>query len=298
MKTIYYSTRSSFLIGVTALAVAIGSSTAAEQEKKTDLLNDPAGAASLGDAPGGSGGGLSAEAQANNPLANMVAFNVQNYIIPELTDSDEDANQFWLRYAQPFSLWDTNWLLRASLPVNTFPVGANGESDTGIGDLGVFAAYLFDTGNPAVSFGFGPQVTFPTASENLLGSEQWSAGFANVYFDGRNKKFQYGYLLTWQHSFAGDDARADVNVGAFQPFAFYQLGNGFYLRGAPIMSYNFENDNYSVPLGLGLGKVIKKGNTVFNFFVEPQYSVADEGPGQPEWQIYLALNMQFLGGLK
>jgi len=27
--------------------------------------------------------------------------------------------------------------------------------------------------------------------------------------------------------------------------------------------------------------------------VEPQYSVADEGPGWAEWQIYFALNMQF-----
>ena len=238
---------------------------------------------------------MSAEAQANNPLANMTALNFQNYYIGELTDSDENANQFVIRYAQPFSIGESTWLMRASLPMNTFP-SAGGGHDTGLGDLNVFAAYLFDTGNPAVSFGIGPQMTFPTATENLLGSEKWSAGLANVMFDGRNKKFQYGYLLTWQHSFAGDDARADVNVGAFQPFAFYQLGDGLYLRGAPIMSYNFENDNYSVPLGLGIGKVIKKGNTVLNFFVEPQYSVADKGPGQPEWQIYFALNMQFLGG--
>ncbi len=73
----------------------------------------------------------------------------------------------------------------------------------------------------------------------------------------------------------------------------YQLGSGLYLRSAPIWVYNFENDNYSVPLGIGIGKVITKGNTVFNFFVEPQYSVLDDGPGQPEWQIYFALNMQF-----
>jgi len=45
-----------------------------------------------------------AAAQANNPLANMVAFNIQNYYIGELTESDENANQLWLRYAQPFSI--------------------------------------------------------------------------------------------------------------------------------------------------------------------------------------------------
>jgi len=234
-------------------------------------------------------------AQANNPLANMVAFNIQNYYIGKLTETDEDANQFWLRYAHPFTIGETGWLLRASLPLNSFPTPPDASKTTGLGDFNVFTAYLFDTGNPAVSFGLGPQITAPTASDEALGSEKWSAGLANVLFDGRNKKFQYGYLLTWQHSFAGEDDRATVNVGAFQPFAFYQLGGGTYLRTAPIWVYNFENDSYSVPIGLGIGKIFKRGNKVFNFFVEPQYSVATEGVGQPQWQIYFALNMQFLG---
>ncbi len=233
-------------------------------------------------------------AQANNPLANMTAFNLQNYYIGELTGSDESANQFWLRYARPFSVADTGWLLRASLPVNTYPVASDGDNETGVGDLNLFTAYLMDTGDPAVSFGIGPQLTAPTATKDEVGSEKWSAGLVNVLFDGRSARFQYGYLLSWQHSFAGDDDRDDVNVAAFQPFAFYQLGRGTYLRAAPIWIYNFQNDDYSVPLGVGIGKVIKRDKTVYNFFVEPQFSIADSGPGQPEWQVFFALNLQFL----
>jgi hypothetical protein len=45
-----------------------------------------------------------AAAQANNPLANMTAFNLQNYYIGDLTKSDKTANQFWFRYAKPFSV--------------------------------------------------------------------------------------------------------------------------------------------------------------------------------------------------
>jgi hypothetical protein len=236
-----------------------------------------------------------ATAQANNPLANMTAFNLQDYYIGKLTESDDDsANQFWFRFAKPFSIGDTNWLLRASLPINSFPIPPSGDTETGLSDLNLFAAYLIDTGNPAVSFGVGPQLTAPTATKDDLGSEKWSAGLVNVLFDGRSSRFQYGYLLSWQHSFAGDDDREDVNVAAFQPFAFYQLGGGTYLRAAPIWMYNLENDNYSVPLGLGIGQVLKKNKTVYNFFVEPQFSVADRGPGQPEWQIFFGLNLQFL----
>jgi len=233
-------------------------------------------------------------AQANNPLANMTAFNLQSYYIGELTDSDYDANQFWLRYAKPFSVGNSSWLLRASLPFNSFPTPPDGSTESGLGDFNAFAAYLIDTGNPAISLGIGPQLTVPTATDDALGSEQWSAGLAHVLFNASSNKFQYGYLVTWQHSFAGDDDREDVNVGALQPFAMYQLGGGLYLRSAPIWVYNFENDNFSVPVGLGIGKVIRQGKTVYNFFVEPQFSVADRGPGQPEWQIYFALNMQFM----
>ena len=246
-----------------------------------------------GPASGAEGGG-DAAAQANNPLANMTALNFQDYYIGRITETDQDGNQFWVRFAKPFEVAGTSWLMRASLPVNSFPVATDGGLETGVGDLNVFAAYLFDTGNPAVSFGIGPQITAPTAPNDRLGSEKWSAGFANVLFDGRSKQFQYGYLLTWQASFAGSDDSADVNTGAFQPFAFYQLGKGLYLRSTPIWVYNFENDAYSIPLGLGIGQVIKRGKTVFNLFVEPQASVAYRGPGQPDWQIFVGFNMQFL----
>lgn len=233
----------------------------------------------------------SSAAQANNPLANFKAINVQNYYIGEITGTDETGNQFWLRYAQPVSLGDTNWILRASLPINSFP--RPGGKTTGVGDLNVFAAYLIDIGNPAVSFGIGPQLTAPTGSSDGSGSEKWSAGFANVLFNASSPKFQYGYLLTWQASFAGDSDAKDVNIGAFQPFLFYQLGGGTYLRSAPIMTYDFESDSYNVPIGLGIGKVFKKKDITYNVFVEPQYSVASKGPGQAKWQVFLGFNTQF-----
>ncbi len=232
-------------------------------------------------------------AQANNPLANMVAVSLHNYYIGEFTGPNEDGNQFWLRYAQPFSIGSTNWLMRASLPLNSYPFGTDGSTDTGLGDMNVLAAYLFDTGNPSVSFGIGPSVNAPTATEDSLGSEKWSAGFANVFFDASSKKFQYGYLLTWQASFAGADDRDDVNLAAFQYFAMYQLGGGWYLRSTPVWAYNFDNDTYSVPLGLGIGRVIPTEKVVFNLLIEPQVSVIDEGETWPSWQIFAGFNMQF-----
>ena len=142
-------------------------------------------------------------AKANNPLADVKAFNVHNYYIGKLTETDTYANQFWLRYAQPFSIGESKWLMRASLPVMTNPQLPGTEHETGLGDFNVFAAYLIDVGNPAISFGVGPLINAPTATDDALGSGKWSAGLANVLFVGTNPKFFYGYLLTWQASFAG-----------------------------------------------------------------------------------------------
>lgn len=233
-------------------------------------------------------------AQANNPLADITAFNIQNYYFGEFTGTGgADGNQLVLRYAKPVSIGNSNWLIRASLPYNTLPAGPGGSSVSGIGDIDVFAAYQFDTGNPAVSFAVGPQIVAPTASDNRLGADQWQLGLANVYFNAKSSVFQYGYLLTWRGGVGNTNGRQRTSLGAFQPFVFYQLGKGYYTGGAPIWTYNFANDSYSVPLGIRLGKVTKRNNTVYNFFVEPQYTVLSRGVGQPEWQIYMALNMQF-----
>jgi len=232
-------------------------------------------------------------AQANNPLANTTAFNIQDYYIGELTNSNDDANQLILRYAAPMSFRDTNWLIRASLPFNTFPTGNYGGAETGLGDADVFAAYLIDTGNPAISFGIGPNIVVPTASKDALGSDQWQVGVANVYFNAQSTKFQFGYLLIYRVGIGSSSGHERVNLLAFQPFTFLQLGDGWYTGTAPVWNYSFHSHDYSVPLGARIGKVFRKGRTVYNAFVEPQVSVFDGGPGQPQWQIFVGLNMQF-----
>jgi len=232
-------------------------------------------------------------AQANNPLAKFTAFNVHYYYIGELTEVNKNAHQGWMRFATPFSIGKSKWLLRASLPISSFPVGPSLEYKTGLGDLLIQPQYLIPLGKPGISFGFGPQITVPSATVKELGTGKWSAGLLNMLFNYRSKKLQWGYLVTWQASFAGPDDRSNVNSGGIQPFLFYQLGKGRYLRSSAIATFNFENNTYSIPIGLGFGQVIPKKKVIFNLFVEPQYSVADKGAGYPHWEIFFGLNSQF-----
>jgi len=228
-------------------------------------------------------------ADANNPLANMVAFNIQNYYYSELYGTDATTNTAWLRYAQPFG----RWLMRASLPLPTSPDRPGVDSVSGVGDFNVFFAYLVSDPSSPKQFGIGPLLAAPTATNDALGADTWQAGAALVYFDGSSKLIQWGGLLTYQTDFSGDGE--PVNMSVLQPFLFIQLGKGVYTGTAPLWLFDFESNSYSVPLGVRLGKVMRTGHTVFNVFVEPQVTILHDGVGQPKVQFFAALNIQFLG---
>ena len=227
-------------------------------------------------------------AQANNPLADFRAINIHNYWIPEVSGTDETANTMWVRYAQPFG----KWLMRASVPIQRVSL-PGGETGSGVGYSNVFAAYLFDTGNPAISTGAGPIVGIPTATDGVPGPRSWSAGVAAVHFDARSPELQWGGLVTWLIDIGANDEADEINLLAVQPFALYQLGGGTYLRSTGIWNFNIENDTYSVPIGFGVGKVIRSGNKVFNVFIEPQATILSKGLGQPDYQVFVGLNTQF-----
>ncbi len=228
-------------------------------------------------------------ANANNPLASITAFNIQNYYIPAISElDDQNANTFWLRFAQPIG---SNFLFRASLPVSRVPTAAS-ETTSGLGDLNL-NLWRTTTLKSGTMFGIGPTLTAPTASENETGTDKWQAGLSVLVFDATSKLFQWGGLLSWQTNFAGDDDVPDTESLVFQPIYIVQLGKGLYTGGAPIWVYDLETNNYHIPMGLRLGKVIPGPKVVPNVFIEPQWTILDRGPGQPEFQIYVAINLQF-----
>jgi len=230
-------------------------------------------------------------AQANNPLASFKTFNLHDYYTTKLYGvPDETSNTFWLRYAQPVG----QFLVRASLPIPTVPVAGGTDSKSGIGDFNAFATYLA-VSKPSLTFGAGPLIVAPTATNDALGSGKWQAGAAAILFAVPSPQVQYGALVTWQTSFAGDSERDTTNTLAAQMFGILQLGGGTYLRSTGVWVFNLRNGDYSVPIGLGIGKVVKAGKTVYNVFVEPQYTVLHQGVGQPAFQVFFGINMQFKG---
>ncbi|MGC3947791.1 MAG: hypothetical protein QM762_25345 [Chryseolinea sp.] len=226
--------------------------------------------------------------KANDPMADVKALNFQNYIVSSMTGTDMQQNQLLVRYAQPIG----KVLIRATMPLVTI-YQPEQAAKFGLGDLNVFGIYSFPS-SPGNKVGIGPSITMPTGTSNMTGTGKWQVGLAALAFFAKSHQIQAGALLQWQTSFAGDEDRADVNMLTSQVFFIWQIGAGYCLRSTGLWSFNLEDEgNYNVPIGLGVGKVIKVGKIVFNIFAEPQFTVMAEGYNQPKFQTFVGFNLQF-----
>jgi hypothetical protein len=229
---------------------------------------------------------------ANNPLQPSVALNLQDdYTGSYYNTQGADANAFLLRGALPLKLFGLPQLIRATLPVATTPsIQPNGRT-TNVGDLNVFDVALFKAG--PFEMGVGPQLTVPTAGSSLTGTGKWQGGLAVLAISPHSWGL-VGGLVTWQHSFAGSSNRPTQNNLQAQPFFIYNLPRGWYLRSTATWNWDLHAGTHYIPIGIGTGKVWRdSAGTTYNFFAEPQFTVAREGVAVPHFQVFFGLNMQF-----
>jgi hypothetical protein len=224
-------------------------------------------------------------AKANNPLADMNAVNLQDYYTPAFNGSaSARANTLNVRGV----IVTGRQVIRATLPV------VSTASASGLGDLNVFDAFLLTGSGARTQFGVGPLLVIPTNTSDALGAgSSWQLGGAAVLVHSLPGGSLVGGLLTWQTDVVGGDNRVDTNLGTAQLFATFPIGNGWYVRSSPLALFDFENDRYLVPFGLGVGKVFPVGGMLANVFVEPQVTAFYHGAGQPTIQIFSGLNLQF-----
>ncbi len=227
--------------------------------------------------------------EANNPLTPKITINFQDQWAPELFGSDEETNAFLLRGLLPHKLFGQPQLFRFTLPVATAP--APGGDVTALGDLNLINLFPFKLGHIEVAV--GPQLTIPTATSDATGTDKWQLGAAGLLI-APQQWGMLGGLVTWQASIAGDDDRPEQNNLTVQPLLFYNLPTGWYLRSTAIWNFDLERGHYAIPIGAGIGKVfVRPGGVTINVFAEPQFTIAHDGAGQPKFQVFAGVNLQF-----
>jgi hypothetical protein len=173
------------------------------------------------------------------------------------------------------------------------PVGVPGDGAFGLGDIN-YTAYLSPSKEETVDWGIGPSITFPTATDDQLGSDKWSAGPAAAFFYMRNP-----WVITVQGrqlwSFAGDSNRPDVNQMVIQPIIMYGLGNNWALITDMVIVANWKVDSenrWTVPLGGGFAKFLTIGNQPLMARLDAYYNI-EKPVGAPNWSMNFLIRFFF-----
>lgn len=230
--------------------------------------------------------------KSNNPLNLAASLNIQNYYTPSVFGTSSQTNDLLLRPTIPIGpngLIGVPQIFRVTVPVSTRP-DPTGGYNTGLGDINLFDIFLLS--QEGVQIGVGPLITLPTATDPSLGMGKWQAGLAAVAVSATKARL-LGALVQWQHSFAGQDSRPTVQSLTARPFGIFNLPGGWYVRSTGIWTFDLQHGTYYIPVGLGGGKAWKSGSTIYNAYIEPQYSVAHSGRGIPQFTIFAGLNMTF-----
>lgn len=171
------------------------------------------------------------------------------------------------------------------------------EHETGIGDVILFsllgrsiATEAAGGGDIVVAGGF--TAMFPTASDKFA-SDKYSAGPAAVgAFIGR--KFILGALGQHWWSFAnnGDSEGDDVSLTNIQYFYFLNFPGGWQVGAAPTVEIDWaadSDDRWSVPVGLGVQKVVILGKIPVKLGLEANYYVMSPDTFGKEWKVKLTV---------
>lgn len=234
--------------------------------------------------------------QLANPLASLISVPMQlNY--DDGYGADGDGNKITLNIQPviPVSISEKwNMISRTIVPIATQDEVVTGSgSQSGLGDVlqSLFFSPKASTSSGWI-WGVGPALLLNTASDDLLGSGKWSAGPTAVLLKQTRSGWTYGALANHLWSFAGDEDRADVSATFLQPFLSKAFGKGESITVNFESSYDWEGEQWTLPLNLTYSKVSKIDQQLVSYSGGVRYYV-DAPAGGPEWGVRFALTLLF-----
>lgn len=221
-----------------------------------------------------------------NPIANLISVPMQyNYDKNFGPDDEGSVSRLNIQPVIPFSLNDDwNLISRTIIPlIDQQDIPVPGSDKSGLGDI---TASLFfsprDTSARGWIWGAGPVVLLPTASDKLLGSEKWGLGPTAVALK-QVGPWTAGGLANHIWSVAGDDDRADISATFLQPFLSYVTKTHTTFALNTESSYDWKNEEWSVPINLTVAQLLKVGPQILQISVGVRYWAESPENGPEGW---------------
>jgi len=234
---------------------------------------------------------------AQNPVGNLISVPFQDNVNLNVGPEKGTQNILNIQPVIPVSVSkDWNIITRTILPVISQPALFAGDSRVnGIGDLQV-TAFLSPAEPGEWIWGAGAIVQAPTHSNGALGNDNWGLGPSFVVLHlAKGNPWVYGVLVNNVWSLSSSSSAPSYSNGLVQPFLNYNFAGGTYLTSSPILTVNWKadgSDQWTVPLGGGIGRIFHFGKLPVNAQVGAYYNVV-RPEGGANWQIRAQVQLMF-----
>lgn len=228
-------------------------------------------------------------ANPNTPLATLTVKNQFRTFQGDLPRAEaQESFTMLLQPSFPFATGDEGDVVfwRPAVPVMfSQPVpDLTGEFDqkTDLGDIG-FDLGLGSTSKTGQLSAYGIVTSFPTATDPDLSSKNWTLGpeFLLAQFESWGV---YGIFPNHQWDVAGWSDRS-VNLSSTQVFLTCLPGGGWNVGTTPLITYDWQGSDWTVPVNVSLGRTIMLGKTPVRLGFEVNYYVETPDAFGPEWMI-------------
>jgi len=228
-----------------------------------------------------------------NPISDLISLPIQSNVDFGVGPGDGTIWRTNIQPVIPFSISeDWNVISRTILPVvdqEGLAAAGDGLDASGLGDI--TQSFFFSPKESSPIWGVGPVFLFPSATDDLLGVEKWGIGPTAVVLK-QDGPWTYGALVNHLWDVAGDDSRAAVNATFVQPFVSYILPTKTTLTLNTETTYDWTNEQWTVPLNFQISQLFKIGDQPMQAFVGARY-YAEKPAGGPDWGIRFGLTFLF-----
>jgi hypothetical protein len=232
--------------------------------------------------------------QLSNPVADLISVPFQFNYNDGYGNGDGSQSLLNIQPVIPFSIsTDWNVISRTILPVvSQEGVTGPGESQSGFGNT--VQSFFFSPKAPTSAgliWGVGPVIQIPTAGDGL-GPNQWGAGLTGVALK-QSSGWTYGALVNHIWSVNNEDVYGESSNTFLQPFLSYTTAKATSFSVNTESTYNWEAEQWSVPINLTVGQIVKIQDRPVQFTGGVRYW-ADSPEGGPDgWGARFVVTLLF-----
>lgn len=231
-------------------------------------------------------------ANPNAPLAKLTTFIQYRTFKGSLADANnQSSTTLLLQPSFPFPLENGDVVLfRPAIPVvfgqPVFDANQNMfDGKTGLGDISFDLAYGRTNKKTGLLTAIGMVATLPTATSNGIGGKNFNLG-PEVLVGLITPNYVIGAFPNHQWKIAGNGAATSITSA--QVFANFLPGNAWSVGTTPIMNYDWNNEQWNIPLNVTVGKTYILGGRPWSFSLQVNYFVESADAFGQDWFIGLS----------